>query len=52
MKEKYYVNKLAQPNGDHEVHKDSCRYMPQWGNAVYAGEHTNCVTAVAATKKA
>lgn len=26
---KYYVNKKAQANGDHEVHKESCVYLPQ-----------------------
>lgn len=24
----YYVNSQAQANGDHEVHKDACRYLP------------------------
>ena len=25
---RYYVNDRAQPNGDHEVHKDGCSFMP------------------------
>jgi hypothetical protein len=26
---KYYVNKNKQSNGDHEVHKEGCNYMPE-----------------------
>lgn len=25
----YYVNKNSQNNGDHEVHKSECAYMPK-----------------------
>jgi len=28
----YYVNKNAQSNGDHEVHKDGCTFMPEAEN--------------------
>ncbi len=28
----YYVNKNAQTNGDHEVHKNPCSYMPETVN--------------------
>lgn len=24
----YYVNNRPQPNGDHEVHRDNCIYLP------------------------
>jgi len=46
---KYYVNKTAQLNGDHEVHKDGCRYMPS--NRLDLGDHSSCHTAVAAAKR-
>lgn len=48
---KYYVNKQAQINGDHEVHVEGCYWMPNQINLYYLGEHVSCVTAVTATKK-
>ena len=34
----YYVNKSAQPNGDHEVHTAGCRFLPDRNNRVYLGD--------------
>ena len=48
---KYYVNKNAQSNGDHEVHRNDCVYMPNAVNAKYLGEFSSCVGAVAEAKK-
>ncbi|MTI59914.1 MAG: hypothetical protein FH762_08005 [Firmicutes bacterium] len=45
----YYVNRNAQPNGDHEVHKADCDYMPN--NKIYLGSFTNCRDAVKEAKK-
>ena len=47
---KYYVSKNAQSNGDHEVHKPGCSYMPQPENRIYLGEHATCHTAVIAAR--
>lgn len=47
----YYVNKNAQPNGDHEVHRDGCAWMPAPGNRQYLGDFSSCAPAVAAAKK-
>ena len=44
----YYVNNNAQANGDHEVHKDGCTYMPH--NRTYLGDHPSCHFAVAKAK--
>ncbi|MCW3105731.1 MAG: hypothetical protein JWQ09_237 [Segetibacter sp.] len=49
MKTKYYVNNNTQPNGDHEVHKDGCGYMP--GDKKYLGEFDNCQDAVKEAKR-
>ena len=49
--DKYYVNKNAQSNGDHEVHKTGCTYMPNIDNRIYLGEFTSCHGAVAKAKK-
>ena len=48
---KYYVNKNAQSNGDHEVHKEGCSYMPSSENRIYLGDFSNCNSAVSAGKK-
>lgn len=45
---KYYVNNNAQPNGDHEVHRDGCNYMP--ANKTYLGVFNNCQDAVRAAR--
>ncbi|MBU0710656.1 hypothetical protein KJ762_12475 [bacterium] len=42
----YYVNKNAQSNGDHEVHKESCDYLPSSENRIYLGYFSNCSEAV------
>lgn len=47
----YYVNKNAQPNGDHEVHKDGCSYMPSVLNREYLGFYSTCQEAVREAKK-
>jgi hypothetical protein len=45
----YYVNDNAQPNGDHEVHRDGCTYMPV--NKKYLGHFDNCRDAVNAARR-
>jgi hypothetical protein len=48
---KYYVNKNAQSNGDHEVHTEDCNYLPNSDNRKYLGEHSNCKGAVIEANK-
>lgn len=48
---KYYVNMNAQLNGDHEVHKLGCSYMPNPENRKYLGEFASCHGAVQEAKK-
>jgi len=45
----YYVNNNAQSNGDHEVHKEGCIYMPS--NKTYLGQFSSCHGAVVEAKK-
>ena len=47
----YYVNKNAQANGDHEVHKSDCDYMPKPENRQYLGDFSNCHDAVREAKR-
>ncbi|WP_300687820.1 hypothetical protein [Chryseobacterium sp.] len=44
---KYYVNKRAQSNGDHE----ECRYIPDPANRKYLGEYSSCNNTVRESKK-
>jgi hypothetical protein len=48
---RYYVNKRAQSNGDHEVHTANCRYLPSEADRMYLGDYTSCKPAVAEAKK-
>lgn len=42
----YYVNKNAQSNGDHEVHKQECTFMPLLENRIFLGDFVTCTSAV------
>jgi hypothetical protein len=44
----YAVNRIAQPNGDHEVHVTGCNYFP--AHRIELGFHFGCASAVAAAK--
>lgn len=46
----YYVNKNAQANGDREVHRDGCQWMPSEANRIYLGIFSNCRDAVNAAR--
>ncbi len=48
---KYYVNKNAQSNGDHEVHKEGCAWLPEAHNRIYLGDFASCAPAVKEAKK-
>lgn len=42
----YYVNKNAQSNGDHEVHRQGCAWTPLPENRIYLGQFATCGPAV------
>ena len=48
---KYYVNKNAQNNGDHEVHQEGCSYLPDPENRIYLGVFSSCYGAVRKAKE-
>lgn len=48
--DKYYVNKNAQKNGDHEVHKEGCIWMPTIYNRISVGNWSKCSSAVIFSK--
>jgi hypothetical protein len=43
---RYYLNKLAQPNGDHEVHQATCLFIPNKENRIDLGEFNSCIEAI------
>jgi len=47
----YYVNKIAQPTGEHEVHTSTCSYLPSHENRMYLGTFSNCHDAIREAKK-
>ena len=47
---RYYVNKNAQPNGDHEVHASNCAYLPVPENRIFLGDYPGCDTAITKAK--
>lgn len=47
----YYVNDNEQNNGDHEVHRNGCSYLPLIVSKTYLGMFVNAVPAVQAARK-
>jgi hypothetical protein len=47
----YYLNKSPQANGDHEVHKENCKFLPLEHNRIYLGTFSTCSEAVQEAKK-
>lgn len=48
---RYYVNRNAQSNGDHEVHTYNCAHGPYEVNRLYLGDFTSCRPAVTEAKR-
>jgi len=42
----FYVNKEAQKNGEHEVHKDNCSHLPEPRNREYLGYFSDCLDGI------
>ena len=51
MSASFYVNRQSQSNGDHEVHKADCPYLPNAENRIYLGDFTTCYGAVQEARK-
>lgn len=48
---RFYVNKNAQSNGDHEVHRATCSWLPEQESRLYLGDFTTSHQAVYEAKK-
>lgn len=42
----YYINNNEQSNGDHEVHREECSWLPNVSNRTYLGYLTSSFTAI------
>lgn len=47
----YFVNKNAQPTGEHEVHKEGCVFMPDIENRIFLGYFTDAKAACMKAKE-
>lgn len=49
----YYVNNNPQPTskGEHEVHSETCPFLPLVYDKIDLGEHSNCQSAVHEARK-
>lgn len=47
----YSINKNAQSNGDHEIHKSGCLFEPYSANRIELGYHPNDYSALEAGKR-
>ncbi len=46
----HYINTNAQPNGDHEVHTETCRFLPNHENIRPLGNFPHCIAAMEIAK--
>lgn len=47
---KYYVHKLKDAQGDHEVHTEDCKHLPLLKNREYLDDYPSCAPAVQLAK--
>ena len=48
---RFYVNKNAQSNGDHEVHRYDCTWLPSVENRIYLGDFSTSQAAVSEARR-
>lgn len=46
----YYFNDNTDEHGYHEVHKDTCSYLPDPLNRTLIGHYPDCISAINAAK--
>lgn len=51
MLEHFYVNKNTDAQGNHEVHRENCDYLPRPENREYLGFFSNSYDAVRAARR-
>lgn len=48
---KFFINKNAQPSGEHEVHREDCPWMFFIKETIYLGEFSSCADALCAAQR-
>ena len=48
---RFYVNKYAQPTGEHEVHRSNCAWLSDAENRIYLGDFATSQAAVKEARK-
>ena len=48
---RFYVNKYAQPTGEHEGHRSNCAWLPDAENRIYLGDFATSQAAVKEARK-
>ena len=48
---RFYVNKYAQPTGEHEVHRSNCAWLPDAEIRIYLGDFATSQAAVKEARK-
>lgn len=43
---KYYLNSNPQRTGEHELHKEGCKYLALANRVIYIGDFLNCRSAI------
>ena len=49
--EYYYLNQNAQPTGEHEIHKASCKFLTHMSNCIKLGYFYRAYDALIAARK-
>lgn len=47
----YYVDKRSRLDGDHEVHRSGCSFMPEERHRMRLGDHLSCHAAVSEARR-
>lgn len=47
----YYINNRTQRNGEHQIHRTGCTFMPDGDTRAYLGEFDSCASALAEARK-
>lgn len=48
---KFYVHTIPQSNGDHEVHRATCSWLPNASNRLYLGDFVSSTSALREARK-
>lgn len=47
----YYINNRTQPNGEHQIHRTGCTFMPDSETRTYLGQFDSSASALAEARR-